>query len=342
MPDAAVIDASRHLTIIDLPRAELGPANVTLEVAFCGLCGSDLHLMFGPAEPMAGHVLGHEFSAVVSEVGPGVCDWGVGDRVVVCPVDSCGDCGGCRAADGICISGLMRGPGLGAVGGLASSVTVPSRLLHRIPGALGLREAALTEPLAVAVRGVRRARLPDDPAVVVMGAGPIGMLTLAVLRSRGVRRILVAEPNDTRRRTAEQAGAIVATPADLPGATAANFPDGVTAIFECSGHPGTVAQAANIAGYGARIVLLGVPETASEVHMMTVAINELSVIGSTAYTADDFAEALSLLASGRVDTGRLITSTVGLHEADRKIHELASGRSVDVKVLVQHRQRATS
>jgi 2-desacetyl-2-hydroxyethyl bacteriochlorophyllide A dehydrogenase len=335
---AAVINGNRELAVEQLPIQELGHDEVRVHVAFCGLCGSDLHLFFGPPEPFEGHVLGHEFSGTIGEVGAHVTGWRAGDRVAIRPIDACGDCAACRDEDGVCISGLMRGPGLGRAGGLAASVTVPAQMLHRVPDGLSLRDAALAEPLAVAVRGVRRGRVSEDAAVIVMGAGPIGLLTLEVLRARGISRVLIVEPNPERRAAVAPAGIATAHPSDMASAAAQHFPQGIDAVFDCSGQPGCAQEACNVVGYGGRVVILGVPEAPSEVHMMTVAVNELSIIGSTAHSRREFDEALDLLASGRIDTARLISSVVGLAETDAKLRELASGESKDVKVLVRHGQ----
>ena len=336
MNNAAVINSARELSIThtDMPSPTAG--EVRLSVAYCGLCGSDLHLFFGPPQPAVGHVLGHEFSGVVSEIGPGVTDWREGDRVVVRPIDSCGACTACSEDDGICLTGLMRGPGLGRPGGLAQTLTVPVHMLHRIPDALSLRDAALTEPLAVVMRGVRRACLRADDAVVITGAGAIGMLTLAVLQARGLTRLMVVEPNSERLLKARRRGVIATAPGQLGAVASENFPDGVAAVIDCSGHPDCLQQAVDVAGYGARIVILGVPAAPSEVQLMAVAVKELSIVGSTAYSKRDFTEALEILVSGRLITDELITSEVSLSQAEAKLHELQSGSSHDIKVLVRH------
>jgi (R,R)-butanediol dehydrogenase/meso-butanediol dehydrogenase/diacetyl reductase len=333
---AAVINADRALSVIDVAVPPLGPNEVRVDVAFCGLCGSDLHIFFDAPEPMTGHILGHEFSGVVADTGADVTGWTAGDRVVIRPVDTCRACKGCRSGDGVCVTGLMGGPGLGRVGGLAQSVALPAQMLHRIPDGLSLLDAALTEPLAVAVRGVRRARVSKDDPVVVLGAGPIGMLTLAVLHARGVNRVLVVEPNAGRRRAAARRGVHTTEPDGLAAAVAEYFPDGVAAVIECSGHPNCLQQAVDVADYGARIVVVGVPTAPSELQSMFIAIKELSIIGSTAYSEHDFTEALDLLASGHIDTGALISSVVTLDQTDAKLRELASGSGADLKVLVRH------
>lgn len=339
MEMAAVIVAERALVVTELDQPVCGPGEVRIDVAYCGVCGSDLHLFFDAPDPLAGHVLGHEFSGVVSEAASDVDGWEPGDRVVVRPIDECGDCTACRSENGVCLTGLVRGPGLGRPGGLAHSVTIPARMLHRVPDNLSLRDAALTEPLAVAVRGVAHAEVTPGDGVVVLGAGPIGLLTLEVLRARGITDVLVVEPNDARRALAAGRGVRVATPARAREEAAGSFTDGPRAVVDCSGHPGCAQNAVDMLGYRGRVVIVGIPGAPSELLLMQVAMFEMTIVGSTAYSERDFDEALAHLAAGRIDVDALITSVVGLDGADAKLRELFSGSSRDIKVLVQPNNR---
>ena len=127
MTIAAVISSDRALEVTETDCPTPSSGEVSIDVAYCGLCGSDIHFFMDPPEPMAGHILGHEFSGVISAVADDVLDWAVGDRVVVLPIDPCGQCPACLSNDdnAICIAGVFAGPGLGRAGGLASTVTVP-------------------------------------------------------------------------------------------------------------------------------------------------------------------------------------------------------------------------
>lgn len=337
MSAAAIINSARELTITETATTPLSSREVRVDVAYCGVCGSDLHMFFDAPEPLVGQVLGHEFSGVITEVGPDVAGWSIGDRVVIRPIDECGTCAACRAEDAVCMNGLMCGPGLGRPGGLAQSVALPCRMLRRVPDHLSLRDAALTEPLAVAVRGVERARLAPDDAIIVAGAGPVGLLTLAVLQARGSNRILVAEPNAQRRDVAARRGAHTVEPSGLAAAANLHFADGVAAVIDCSGHPDCAQQAVDVVGYGARIVIVGIPTAPSQLSLLSVAIKEVSIVGSAGYSERNFADALALLASGQVNADEFVTSVLSLDEIDSKLHELISGESADIKVLVSHR-----
>ncbi len=332
---AAVIAPERALSVIEVDRSPCAPGEVRIDVAYCGMCGSDLHLFFDPPDPLTGHVLGHELSGIVSETAPDVDGWNPGDRVVVRPIDDCGDCTACRSEDGVCLTGLVRGPGLGRPGGLAESVTVPAGMLHRIPGGLSLRDAALTEPLAVAVRAVTQAEVVPGAGVVVFGAGPIGLLVVEVLRARGITDVLVVEPNHARRALAGESGVRTTTPGRVREEAAALFAGKPRAVLECSGHPRCAQDAVDLLGYRGRLVIVGISSVPSEVLLSQVSMFEMTIVGSTAYSERDFDEALAHLAAGRIRVDTLVTSVVGLDGADAKLRELSDGTGSDIKVLVQ-------
>lgn len=334
----AAIDADRGLTVTTAPAPRPGPGEVTVDVAYNGVCGSDLHLVFDPPEPLVGHVLGHEFSGVIGALADDVAGWAVGDRVVIRPIAACGTCRACvdGADTAVCVAGLVGGPGIGRPGGLAQRVTVPAGMLHRVPDALDLRAAALTEPLAVAMRGVAHAGVVAGDSVIVAGAGPIGLLTVAALRAHGIDDILVIEPNPERRAQAANSGVAVTAPDTAHAAVAQLADPRPHAVIECSGHPSAVEQAVELLGYGGRVVVVGVHSAPASIALLTVSLKEVVIIGSTAYSVRDFTAALDALAAGRVDTAALITSVVGLADAGAKIHDLHSGATSDVKVLIAH------
>src|SRR5580658_1900694 len=184
---------AHHLELVDLPALEPMPGEVVLRVDGCGICGSDLSSykvgLFTDTIP------GHELAGVIDAVGDGVTGWSVGDEAVVDPKIPCGACDDCRnGASYRCAMALTAGIGFARDGGFAELVAVPAALLHRLPSSLALENACLIEPLSVAIHGVERASLhPGDP-VVVIGLGPIGLFTVAVLRARGAGTIVGVDP----------------------------------------------------------------------------------------------------------------------------------------------------
>ena len=202
---AVVIGEDRRLRAAEMDRPAPGPGEALVEVRYCGICGSDLHLPELPAEMIpAGHVPGHEFTGVVAGLGPGagdgVADWAVGERVTVFPMVACGACRPCRGGHpNLCDHGIDAGLGIGRQGGYAEAVTVPVSMLRSLPDAISDADGALIEPLAVAIRAIRRTGITPGEPVCVLGAGPIGALAVAGLHARGVDRVAVVEPAAGRR-----------------------------------------------------------------------------------------------------------------------------------------------
>src|SRR5919198_4636764 len=194
------IGPDRRLVPTELEERPLGPEEVRVRVAFCGICGSDIHLRASPAVP-PGAVMGHEFSGTVSEVGEGVKGFSSGDRVAVFPFAPCGECPNCLRGDyHVCQQAASTGLGLGInPGAYAESVVVAESMLIPLPDELSLEHGALVEPLAVALHGIDIGQASAGDACVVIGAGPIGVMTALALEARGVERVLVIERNERRR-----------------------------------------------------------------------------------------------------------------------------------------------
>jgi threonine dehydrogenase-like Zn-dependent dehydrogenase len=167
-----------------------GPGEVQLAVAYVGICGTDLHIKHGAMDGRVSipAVIGHEMSGTVVAVGDGVSAWVPGDEVTVMPLDWCGRCAACRAGHQHVCENLVF-VGIDAAGAMQQAWTVPERLLVRLPPELGLEQAALSEPVAVAVHDVRRGAVVRGERVLVVGGGPIGLLIASVAAAEGRRRV---------------------------------------------------------------------------------------------------------------------------------------------------------
>src|SRR5690242_8225921 len=255
---AAVCTGDGNIEVRDLPVPEPGPGAVLVEVSHCGICGTDLHLVLERiARPDS--VLGHEWSGTVVVAGTGAGDWAAGDRVVADAAPGCGECRACRRGrPAVC---LRRDPPdfLSFRGAFSRYVTVPAERLLRIPDELPTRAAALTEPTAVAMHAVTLSAATPDDRVLVTGAGPVGLLTLAVLRARGVHDVTVSEPAPARRARALEVGAARAVePASLPTPPLGHtVPDPFTVAFECSGNPRAAESALEQLDYAGTLVFVG-------------------------------------------------------------------------------------
>jgi 2-desacetyl-2-hydroxyethyl bacteriochlorophyllide A dehydrogenase len=300
-----------RLSIEDRQTPAARPGDIVMKVAFCGICGSDLHATEpGPASLETGTVLGHEFSGVVTESASP--DFRQGDRVIGLPLQECDDCRasgqGCRDRLGIlCPRNRIIGLGAAVPGAYAEYLRMPAHHALKIPDGLDLKLAALTEPLAVGAHAVRAAGNLLGARVLVIGAGPIGLAVTMLARLAGARQVVVSEPAPGRRAKAASIGAAVVDP--LVGK-----PEPAAVIFECVGIPGLLRQCIDLAPLHGRIVVVGVCRGEDQIFPRVALRKELSIQFVLGYTRDEFAMVLDLLASGRIDAAPLITGVVGLDE----------------------------
>jgi threonine dehydrogenase-like Zn-dependent dehydrogenase len=295
---AAVYREKGRLEVVDVETPAVGPHDVLLEVSHCGVCGSDLHFVLeGWGTPDA--IEGHEYTGTVAAVGDEVTRWTVGQPVVAGPSRRCGECGPCRAGrPSLCLNREDVGTG-GYQGAFARySLTHEDEVLA-LPDGLSLRQAALAEPLAVALHGITQARVEPDHRVIVFGAGPIGALTTAALAASGVTDLTVVEPSPTRQALASAVGATrIVAPDELgePGWHPGHLVDEpYDRALECSGNRAAMEQALAQLGRMGRLVLVGAGIDAPRFDANRIMLNELEVTGAFVYDATGFEDALALL-----------------------------------------------
>ena len=333
---AAVYREKGRLVVEERPIPEAGPHDVLLRVSHCGVCGSDLHLvMEGWGRPDS--IGGHEYAGRIAALGSGVKGWELGAAVVGGPTAGCGSCEYCAEhRPGLCAS--HGTPGVSEFqGAFAEFIRVHESQLRRIPDGLSMREAALAEPLAVALHGVTLSQIAPGRRALVTGAGPIGMLTLAALRARGIHDVTVSEPSSTRRAAAVRVGATrVVTPEELPRPRMPfEFVEpGFDAAFECSGNPAAVESALRQLKRGGTLMLVGTGMAKPKLDANRMILGELRVIGSYNYDEHGIDDALALLASGKLPTGLLLEpGDVGLDGLASAMERLAAGE-IGGKLLV--------
>lgn len=287
-----------------------GPGQALVEVSHCGICGSDLHMMVdGWGKP--GLVGGHEFAGVIAAVGDGVADWSAGDEVVGGPSPRCGHCRRCLEGQPSQCENRASSVTDDHDGAFAKYTLVDARSLLRLPDAMSSREAALAEPLAVALHGITRSGLRAGDTAMVIGAGPIGALTIAALVAQGMGPVTAVEPGEARRKLAIDLGAShVFAPEDLelhpmwePERISAHAVD---VVFECSGKKAAMEAGFNQLRRGGVLTMVGAGIEPPSFDPNRMILNELQVCGSFIYDADGFERALELLASGALPTDLLI------------------------------------
>jgi (R,R)-butanediol dehydrogenase / meso-butanediol dehydrogenase / diacetyl reductase len=334
---AVAITENRHVEIVEIDRPVPGAGEVLVDVSYCGICGSDLHMLNMPADMVpAGLVLGHEFTGVVAGLGPAAGEWATGERVTVLPMVPCGQCRACRTRHpNLCEKGIDYGPGIGRQGAYAESVVVPAGMLRRLPATVSDADGALAEPLAVAVRAVNRSGVtPRDP-VCVLGAGPIGILTVAALRARGFGRIAVVEPVPGRRAAAGRLGALTAAPGEASEAVAPLLGgEPPAAVIDTTGHPSGAPLGIELLPPGGQLTIAGLPDDPAPVSLAALAFKEIVIRGSLVYDESDFAEALGDIAAGRIPCDQIITTIAPLEEAPRWLADLSGPATQQIKVLL--------
>jgi threonine dehydrogenase-like Zn-dependent dehydrogenase len=316
-----------------------GPGQVLAQVSHCGVCGSDLHMIVeGWGKP--GYIGGHEWTGTVAAVGPDVDRWSVGDLVVGGPSPRCGRCRRClEGQPAQCENRSGMTDDDDHQGAFAGFILLDARSLVALPEGLSERDAALAEPLAVALHGITRSRLVDGDRALVIGAGPIGALTIAALVARGVTALAV-EPAPARAELAAALGAErVLHPDDLqvfPMWEPERISDlAVDVVLECSGKKVAIEAGFNQLRRGGRLVMVGAGIEAPTFDPNRMLLNELEVCGSFVYDADGFERALELLTSGKLPTDLLIDPVdVPLDRLGEAMAGLASGRIAGKAMVV--------
>lgn len=320
----------RRIVVDDIAEPEPGAGEVLVRTLACGICGSDLHMlqhahtmaalaeeMGAPSamDPNCDVVMGHEFCAEIVDFGPDTLGTlSKGDRVCALPVVF-------RPAKGRG-GGPFSPPGVEAVGysnqvpgGYGELMVLTELLLIRVSDALPSEAAALTEPMAVGIHAVAKAKIAKGDAPLVIGCGPVGLAVIAGLRLQGVEPIVASDYSPRRRDLARVMGAhAVLDPAqEMPFERLAKEAAGRTAVvFECVGVPGVIQQLMRDAPPAARIVVAGVCMESDAIRPIFGIQKELEIQFVLAYTPQEFAEAHAALTEGRIDGGPLITGQIGL------------------------------
>ena len=334
---AAVLAEDRpRLELVELDTPVPAEGEVLVRVTGCGICGSDLHLASQLAAP--GTVLGHEIAGEVAELGPGVDAglWRVGTPVAVRPFAGCGTCASCRSgrADHCATFQLL---GMQRPGGFAELVAAQADELFTLPAAVAADEQPLVEPLAIVRHALRRGDVGPADRVAVLGGGPIGLATVAWARALGIATIAVSEPSALRRDLARRLGATAAldpSGGDVAAALAEAVGGPPTVVVECSGRPGLLEEAIELAAVDARVVVVGICPDYDRIFPLWAIGKELDLRFSVYYGRDDFTETVTALDAHRLEVLPMVTETVGLEALPERFGRLE--RDADAgKVLVR-------
>jgi (R,R)-butanediol dehydrogenase/meso-butanediol dehydrogenase/diacetyl reductase len=350
---AAVFHAAHDIRVEDVPAPTgVGPREVLVRPAWCGICGTDLHeYAMGPiVTPAAPHplngsvipqILGHEFSAEVIEVGAGVTRVEVGDRVSAMPLLVDSECYYCRRGlNHLCVK--MACVGLSyAWGGIAELAVLPESILTVLPDEVSDLQGALVEPTAVAAYGVDAGHVKPGDSVLITGAGPIGALAALYAGSVGTR-VFVSELNPARRALIRSLG--VAEVLD-PSTTdvAAYLKDlhdgiGVDAAIECSGNERALQTCLASVRSAGRVAQTGLHTRPASIDPMVLAQRDITLVGTWCYPVTDFPRIVGLIGSGRCPVDKVVSTRIAIDDIVEKGFEaLLSPTGDQVKVLVNAR-----
>ena len=318
---ALVYLGPRVMELQDAPDPQPGTGEVVIATTAAAVCGSDLH-GFREASPrrIPPLIMGHEVVGAIDELGDGVDADRIGERVVLSPILSCGTCEACRdGRTNVCPNGRLVGREL--TGGFASRFAVPASAAVPIASWVPDDLATLTEPLANAVHVTARSVRSGDN-VLVIGAGPIGVLMARMALEQGARTVYSTDPVPKRRAFARAQGATPLEGGD-PEAALRETPAGrgVHVVIDAAGFEATWALGFRVVRPGGRIEAVGLGTPTGTVDFFAIAGKEIQVTGSFAWTDEDFARALALIEAGAIDTSGWFTS-MPLAEGQRSFEEL--------------------
>ncbi len=350
---AAVFYGAKDIRIEDVAApTEVGPGQVLVRPYWCGICGTDLHeYAVGPIviptdpHPLTGaklpQILGHEFSAEVVELGAGVSNVKVGDRVSMMPIISCGECYYCRRdLAHLCVR--MGCVGLSHDwGGIAELAVVPASQVYALPDVLTEIQGALVEPTAVAIYGIDAAGIRPGDTVLITGAGPIGALASLYAESLGAR-VWISEVNPVRADLARSLGvAEVLDPSKVDVVEVlkdATEGIGVDAVVECSGNERALLTGIAAVRSAGTVTQTGLHTKPAAIDPMQISLREITYNGTWCYPLGDWPRVIDLIARRGLPVEKVVTAEIAINDLVEKGFEtLLSPTGEQVKVLVNAR-----
>ena len=330
-----------HLEITDQPKPVAQPDEVLIQVAACGICGSDVHGYDGSSgRRIPPIVMGHEAAGTIAAVGANVTSLTEGDRVTFDSTVYCGNCENCRRGNiNLCDNRQVLGVSCGdyrRAGAFAEYVAVPARIVHRLPDQLAFTEAAMLEATAVALHAVTVTQMRPSDTALVIGAGMIGLLILQSLRATGCDRVFVADVDDSRLKMARDLGAtetlnskfdLLAHVMKLTNGT------GVDVALEAVGRTETVTAAIECVRKGGTVTLVGNISPEVTLPLQKVVSRQIRLQGSCA-SSGEYPQAIELLASGAIKVKPMITAVAPLDDGPAWFERLHAGEKDLLKVIL--------
>lgn len=339
---ALLLSEYGRLEVVDVPMPRPSEGELLVRVEACGICGSDVHGYDGTSgRRIPPIVMGHEAAGTVAAVGPNASRFHEGDRITFDSTIYCGECEFCRKGEvNLCNNRQVLGVSTADFrrqGAFAEFVVVPERVSYALPSKIPFEQAAMIEPLAVAVHAGSLSRVNADATAIVIGAGMIGLLVLQVLRDAGCKRVYIADIDDTRLRLAKELGAtdtVNARSADTK-AQLDRWTEGAGAdiAFEAVGSTPTVKSAIDCVRKAGHVTLIGNVSPNVEIPLQAVVSRELTLQGSAA-SSGEYPKCIQLLERGAVQVDRLITAVAPLEQGAEWFERLHSREPNLMKVVL--------
>lgn len=316
---------------VSLP--EIGDDEALIEVEACGFCGSDINIVAGThPRAKAPLTLGHELSGKIVQIRTAKSALKNGDRITTYPLISCGLCHACtHGFPHVC--NHLRLYGFDVDGGMAQFVKLPVSSLIKLPDTMSARIGALIEPLAVAVHGVARADLREVQLALILGAGPIGLLTALVAQARGIPRVIISDVLSSRREFAESLGlkAVHAGEELHHLVMELSNHNGADLLFECAGHPSSALEMSELVRPRGVIVNLGVFKKPVAIDMQAINFKEIEILGSRVYERKDFETAIEL--AMLLPLERIVTHAYPLQDVGAAFEQFRNGEVCKALIL---------
>ncbi len=308
--NASFYEGNHSFSVSQVPITAPEANEVQIKVAYCGVCGTDVHIYHGMMDKRVDIPLtiGHEMSGTIEQIGEEVDGYQVGEKVVVRPLDNRGEKASDKGFSHICKD--LKFIGIDSPGAMQQYWNVPAFTLHKLPAQTDLKLAALVEPLAVACHDVRLSGLKEGEFAVVLGGGPIGMLVAMVAKNTGAR-VLISEINPVRLELAKKLGFEVVNPSKenilefIEKETEGRLAD---VVFEVAGVQPTVDLMTDIAGIRSRIVMVAIHGQPKNVNLFQFFWKELQLIGARVYEKEDYEAAIQLITQNEMPFEAMITA----------------------------------
>lgn len=336
---AVVYTADNVLEYKDVPDVSPKAGEVKIQVKATGICGSDIHGYQGiSGRRIAPMIMGHEFAGIISEVGEGVQNFQVGDRVSVYPVDFCGECEMCKAENYPLCKHKRQFGVLDVDGAFAQYICVPEKCCFRLTDNTPYTIGSMMEPLAVGYRAVQKAGALQGKTVFISGTGTIGLMAIASAALQHPAKIIVADLVDSRLEYAKKMGAIVVVnpgKEDLDAVIQRETDGkGVDVALEAVGIGATINQTISALGQGGTAVWIGMNRPSADIDIMSVVTKELTVIGSFLYGYREFGEVVDLVNQGKLDLSPMISREEPLEKCPEMFHLLATNPGDNIKIII--------